>query len=69
MLKVQLELAEPPEETARLEGEHDIVKPDGLATSARDTLPAKPPRLVMVKVDDPVLPVWKPTVAGFAVIE
>ena len=69
-LNVQFELADPPELKATLEGEQDNDSPDdGLADSDRDTLPTNPPRLVNVTVEDPLLPDWKPTLDGFAVIE
>ena len=69
-LNVQFELADPPEPKATLVGAHDTDSPDdGLADSERDTLPANPPRLVSVRVEEPLLPDWKPTLDGFAVIE
>ncbi len=67
---MQLEVADPPEVRVTTDGEQDTVRPDaGLTDSVRETLPANPPRLVRVTSDDPELPVWKPTVAGLAVIE
>ena len=69
-LKVQFELEEPPADNETLVGEHDTDRPDaGLTDSVRDTFPVKPPRLVRLIVDVPLLPVRKPTVAGFAETE
>ncbi len=69
-LNVQLTLPDPPDVKRTLVGVHDADKPDdGLTDSERVTLPAKPPRLMSVTVEDPVLPDWKPTVAGFGMIE
>ena len=67
---MQLELADPPDVKETLVGEHDTDRlGEGLTDSVRDTFPEKPPRLVRVTVEDPLLPVWKLTVAGFATIE
>ncbi len=69
-VKVQFELEDPPEVRAMLVGVQETDSPDdGVVDSERDTLPAKPPRLVSVKVDEALLPDWKPSVDGFAVIE
>ena len=69
-LKVQFELEEPPADNDTLVGEQDSARPDaGLTDSVRDTFPVKPPRLVRLIVDVPLLPVRKPTVEGFAETE
>ncbi len=66
-LKVQVEVAEPPDVRETLLGVQDAERPvDGFAVSERATLPAKPPRLINVTVDVPFEPDWKPTVDGLA---
>jgi hypothetical protein len=68
-LKVQVELANPPDVSETLDGEHETVRPDaGLADSVSDTLPAKPPRLVRETVEAPLPPDWNATFVGLEVI-
>ncbi len=69
-LKAHVELAAPPDVNGKADGAHETVRPvEGLIVSVRDTLPAKPPRLVRVTVDDPLPPDWNATLVGFDVIE
>jgi hypothetical protein len=69
-LNSQLELVEPPESKGSIVGEHETDRPDtGLTDSVRDTLPAKPPRLVTESVEVPLLPDWKAILAGPAASE
>jgi len=64
-LKVQVELADPPDVSETPDGEHETVRPiEGLTDSVSDTLPAKPPRLVREMVEDPLPPDWNATFAG-----
>jgi hypothetical protein len=67
-LNVQSELVDPPDVSETTDGEHVMLRPDaGLTDSVRDTLPAKPPRLVREIVEDPLPPDWNATVAGLGV--
>ena len=69
-LNAQFELAEPPEFKESIVGEQETDRPDtGLMASVRDTLSAKPPRLVRESVEVPLLPDWNATFAGPAVTE
>jgi hypothetical protein len=66
-VKVQVELAELPDERDALVGLHETVSPvEGVTDSARLTLPAKPPRLVRLMLDEALEPDGKPTVDGLA---
>ena len=68
-VKVQVELAEFPDERKTLVGLHATVRPVvGVTDSVRFTLPEKFPRLVRLMVDEALEPDWKPTVEGFAAI-
>ena len=67
-VKVQVELAEFPDERKTLVGLHATVRPVvGVTDSVRFTLPEKFPRLVRLMVDEALEPDWKLTVDGFAV--
>ncbi len=69
-LKVHVELAAPPDVNGKADGAHETFRPvEGLTDSVSETLPAKPPRLVRVTVEDPLPPDWNATLAGFDVIE
>ena len=63
-------MEELPEARESVLGVQDTVRPiDGDTDSVRETLPAKPARLVTVIVEVALEPVWKPTVEGLAEIE
>ena len=67
-VKVQVELAEFPDERKTLVGLHATVRPVvGVTDSVRFTLPEKFPRLVRLIVDEALEPDWKLTVDGLAV--
>jgi len=67
--KLQKELAEPPDERVTFAGLHETLKPlEGVADSARLTMPEKFPRLVRLMVDETLEPTGKVTVGGFAAI-
>ena len=64
-VKVQVELAELPDERKTLVGLHETVTPvEGVTDSVRFTLPEKFPRLVRLIVAEALEPDWKPTVDG-----
>ncbi len=66
-LKLQVDVAEPPELNVTLVGEHEAVKPvDGVTDLERVRDPVKPFRLVSVTVDAPDDPTGKATVDGLA---
>ena len=66
-LKLQLELAELPELTARLVGLQATLRPvDGLAEVDRVIVPLNPLRLVSVTVEVPDEPAGNETVEGLA---
>ncbi len=65
-LTVSVDVFVPPLVRTILEGFRDAVRPDGETFAERETVPAKPLRLMRVMVDVAEEPDWAITVAGLA---
>ena len=68
-LKLQVEIAEPPDGTSTFDGAHELVSPlEGLTELEMVRLPLNPEMLERVTLDWPDEPVENMTVLGFDVI-